>query len=192
MSGFGAKALDLFQQALDLKAGEAFEELPEVGGEPVAEGSDAKGGPASLAEAAANLGRSVIGQATGPDGARVAIAFDDGGVRLWDPQREQVVLELREQKRMSSHLSWSADRSRLASGPRDGQVTVWEADDGSDRSAALTRDLEARHRWRTELAPRVEVGASFTELAAELRDRGDLTDGERDAALTSLRSLTRP
>ncbi len=177
---------------LDLEAGEAFGEVPAAGGVPAAEGLAVGDEPAGLAEATAKLGRSVTGQATAPDGARVAIAFDDGGVRLWDPVREQIVLELREQQRMSSHLSWSADGSRLASGARDGQVTVWEAGDGSDRSADLTRLLDIRNRWRSELAPRVQAGSTFAELAAELCARGDLDDAERGAALASLRLLTLP
>jgi WD40 repeat protein len=61
-----------------------------------------------------------------PDGQRLAVAYSDGAVRLWDPRAGREVLTLADRGTIVNHLAFTVDGSRLV-GFADKSFLVWKA-----------------------------------------------------------------
>jgi WD40 repeat protein len=82
------------------------------------------------------------GMTTTPDGARLAVAWDDGAVQVWDLRSGKMEAEwsvkptkpppIWRGKKGVVSLAFSPDSKRLAGGPADGTVRVWDAATGKE------------------------------------------------------------
>jgi WD40 repeat protein len=81
-----------------------------------------------------------------PDGRRLAGAYDDGTVRIWDTQSGQTVHVLHRQPEgawlSANDVVWLADGAMLASASRDLTIRLWDAATGA-HLAALHGHLSA-------------------------------------------------
>jgi len=66
-----------------------------------------------------------MGIAFTPDGQRLAVAYSDGAVRLWDPRAGREVLTLADRGTIVNHLAFTVDGSRLV-GFADKSFLVWK------------------------------------------------------------------
>jgi len=77
------------------------------------------------ARAVVRAGREIIGLDAAPDGAWVAVSFDDGTIAIWDRRDGRWIAALATHPHGA--LAWSHDGARLAVAERDGSVTIWSA-----------------------------------------------------------------
>ncbi len=75
---------------------------------------------------------TVTAAAFAPDGTRLAIAYDDGTIELWDPVDEAHIATLSGHSEAITCLAFSPDGHRLASGSRDWSVKLWDVDAGDE------------------------------------------------------------
>ncbi|MFV8756549.1 WD40 repeat domain-containing serine/threonine protein kinase [Nannocystaceae bacterium ST9] len=77
-----------------------------------------------------------------PDGALLATASLDGGVRLWDRARAQLLAVLDDEGGDVFHLAFSPEGRRLATASADGGVRLWDVESG--RRIATFEGQDAR------------------------------------------------
>jgi len=66
-----------------------------------------------------------------PDGSRIASAYNDGSIRIWDATTNQVLLELQTDKSRGVTITWSPDSTRLASASGEsGLIRIWDTTNG--------------------------------------------------------------
>lgn len=63
-----------------------------------------------------------------PDGSRLALAFDDGIVRVWDTNDRKLVWEHQADEYKASAVAFDGTGTKLATGGFDKQVRVWDLD----------------------------------------------------------------
>jgi WD40 repeat protein/transcriptional regulator with XRE-family HTH domain len=84
-----------------------------------------------------------------PDGTRVAVAYDTGSepgaVRIWDAQRNKLLLSLTGHTSGVWGLAYSPDGTRIASGDNTGTVKVWDVETGD---ALLTLEHSTNSKIR--------------------------------------------
>lgn len=82
------------------------------------------------------LERTILGQneaatlAWSPDGAKLAVAYRDKTIRIWNAQTWTIRKQLQGHSDAVTLLAWSPDSRNLASGSVDFTVRVWSASDG--------------------------------------------------------------
>ena len=65
-----------------------------------------------------------------PDGSTLATADRAGGIFLWESQTGGIIVSLAEHKDSVTTLAWRSDSRVLASGGEDGELVLWNAQDG--------------------------------------------------------------
>jgi WD40 repeat protein len=73
---------------------------------------------------------AVNGMAFRPDGKRLASAGSDQSIKIWDPEKMQVVASLWGHTGAVAAVAYSPDGKRLASASYDQTVRLWDADEG--------------------------------------------------------------
>ncbi len=73
------------------------------------------------------------GLAFSPNGQLLAVALDDGSVRLWEPGRTLAPRHLCGHKGAVTCVGFSPDGKSLASASRDRQVRLWRVADGAEQ-----------------------------------------------------------
>src|SRR5438132_8292305 len=61
-----------------------------------------------------------------PDGSTLAMAVDDGTIRLWDPAEDKVVGTLQRHTGAVWHIAFSPDSKKLVSCSDDMNVKIWD------------------------------------------------------------------
>jgi WD40 repeat protein len=64
------------------------------------------------------------------DGAHLATADRAGGIFLWESKTGSILVSLAEHKDSVTTLTWRQDSRVLASGGEDGELVLWDAQDG--------------------------------------------------------------
>jgi WD40 repeat protein len=91
-----------------------------------------------------------------PDGGLLAAGDADGVVHLWDLQRDQESVTLREHRGVVDSLAFTADGSLLASAGQDGTVRLWDVARGE-----VVATIRIPRRWvSVALAPDDELLAT--------------------------------
>jgi WD40 repeat protein len=89
------------------------------------------------------VGHSINDLAFDPRQPRVALACEDGVVRLWDSQANQIMLALAGQRDSFFRIAFSSDGRRLFAGAIERSFNVWELDEHGGRTilrSPLTKD----------------------------------------------------
>ncbi len=102
-------------------------------------------GVAPSSDGPRNFAAAALGVTWSPDGKRIASAFDDGIIQVWDVADGGNIFTYRGHSGTVSGVAWSPNGKRIASASHDGTVQVWDATDGTHvftyRGQALTNSL---------------------------------------------------
>jgi WD40 repeat protein len=98
-------------------------------------------------------GSDVLAAAFSPDGTRIVTGTRNGGIRVWDANSYDELVQLRGHTSYVYSLEFSPDGESLVSGSGDGDVRIWDTRTVADR----IRARHARNRLVEELTPGVDA-----------------------------------
>ena len=99
----------------------------------LADGRVAIVAPSGEQQAIGGPGPPVRGLAWHPRGSRLAAAYGDGAVRVWDPTTGALLQTLVAGRDPAAAVAYAPDGSALAAGALDGSVRLWDGETGAPR-----------------------------------------------------------
>lgn len=105
-------------------------------------------------------GAEVSTAAYSPDGSLVAVGYDDGAIRVWEPATSQLVAELAGHTALVTSVDFDPAGTQVLSGSGDGKALVWDL--ASQEVTSAVPIVEGSSIWQVAWHPTQPVGVLTT------------------------------